>query len=188
MFRVVELGVALWFPCCLWNCVKPEALWILNPRKILKKGKTRETQELKSLVDTTHFVRRESQLSECWICYDSERKDAGPLIQPCLCRGDVSAVHHDCLKTWLMESNSNPDHVKCKVCNEGYRIQKGDVWLPAGLTISHWFQTAAIVSIMCSAAAGACMAIRLFDHMYVRTISVGVCILVEYICLRWVLI
>ena len=36
VFRIVELGVALWFPCVLWNCIAPEQLWILNPRKILK--------------------------------------------------------------------------------------------------------------------------------------------------------
>lgn len=40
---------------------------------------------------------------DCWICYDSERQDAGPLIQPCQCRGDVSAVHHNCLRRWLVE-------------------------------------------------------------------------------------
>lgn len=41
--------------------------------------------------------------SECWVCYDSERTDAGPMILPCLCKGDVAAVHHDCLKRWLIE-------------------------------------------------------------------------------------
>jgi hypothetical protein len=38
--------------------------------------------------------------AECWICYDA---DAGPLIHPCNCRGGVGAVHHDCLKRWLVE-------------------------------------------------------------------------------------
>jgi len=28
-------------------------------------------------------------MPECWICYDSERKDVGSLIQPCACKGDV---------------------------------------------------------------------------------------------------
>jgi von Hippel-Lindau disease tumor supressor len=35
VFRLVEVGVALWFPCCLWNSMAPEQLWILNPRKLL---------------------------------------------------------------------------------------------------------------------------------------------------------
>ena len=186
MFRVVEMGVALWFPCVLWNCFRPEALWILNPRKILERAKSRS--DLRALTDGRVPLTRSDSLkllAECWICYDSERTDAGPLIQPCLCRGDVSAVHHDCLKTWLVESNSDPGNVKCKVCNEAYRIQRGDVWLPAGLTITHWFQTAAIVSVMCSAAASSFLVVKLFDHMYVRTISVGSTILVEYICLRF---
>jgi hypothetical protein len=40
---------------------------------------------------------------DCWICYDSDRQDVGPFIQPCQCRGDVSSVHHDCLRRWLVE-------------------------------------------------------------------------------------
>lgn len=193
MFRVVELGVALWFPCVLWNCVQPEALWILNPRKILKRAQRKSltstsyaSHELKSLVDLDDKKSSEiASLAECWICYDTERTDAGPLMQPCACKGDVSAVHHDCLKTWLMESNCNPDSVKCKVCNEAYGITRGEVWLPSGLTISHYLQTATIIVIMFSAATSVWMVVKLFDHMYVRTISVGTAILVEYICLRF---
>lgn len=37
VFRSVEVGVALWFPCCLWNSMKPEQLWILNPRRLLRR-------------------------------------------------------------------------------------------------------------------------------------------------------
>merc|ERR1712038_1951311 len=37
VFRVVEIGVALWFPCVLWNCIRPEQLWCLNPKKILER-------------------------------------------------------------------------------------------------------------------------------------------------------
>merc|ERR1719150_1434009 len=35
VFRTIEIGVALWFPCVLWNCIRPEQLWCLNPKKIL---------------------------------------------------------------------------------------------------------------------------------------------------------
>ena len=45
----------------------------------------------------------EERVLECWICYDPDRTDVGPMINPCKCRGDVSAVHHDCLQRWLME-------------------------------------------------------------------------------------
>lgn len=37
VFRSVEVGVALWFPCCLWNSMAPEQLWILNPRRLLRR-------------------------------------------------------------------------------------------------------------------------------------------------------
>lgn len=36
-FRLMEVGFALWFPCCLWNSTAPEQLWILNPRKLLSR-------------------------------------------------------------------------------------------------------------------------------------------------------
>lgn len=105
----------------------PEALWILNPRKILKKvaiksssgtgfsgvaSPTATGRELEALVNPDGSVN--PVVAECFICYDGERQDAGQLIYPCSCKGDVSAVHHDCLKQWLMESNSNPEAIKCK--------------------------------------------------------------------------
>ena len=37
------------------------------------------------------------------------------MIQPCDCKGDVGAVHHDCLRRWLVESADNPDALNCKV-------------------------------------------------------------------------
>lgn len=37
IFRLFEFGFALWFPCCLWNSMAPEQLWILNPRKLLSR-------------------------------------------------------------------------------------------------------------------------------------------------------
>lgn len=40
---------------------------------------------------------------DCWICYDPVREDAGPIIQPCFCKGDVRNVHHNCLLNWLIE-------------------------------------------------------------------------------------
>lgn len=55
--------------------------------------------EIESLTDGASINSKDC----CWICYDSERQDAGPLIQPCQCRGDVSAVHHNCLRRWLVE-------------------------------------------------------------------------------------
>ena len=34
----------MWFPCVLWNCIRPEQLWCLNPKKILDRGKKFKSQ------------------------------------------------------------------------------------------------------------------------------------------------
>lgn len=60
---------------------------------------------------------------DCWICYDSEKGE--PLIQPCKCTGDVSSVHHECLRRWLVESCSKSDEMlKCKVCDSPYEVER----------------------------------------------------------------
>ena len=55
------------------------------------------------VVSVVFFAEDSGSGPECWICYDTERTDAGPMINPCNCRGDVGAVHHDCLRRWLVE-------------------------------------------------------------------------------------
>ena len=52
---------------------------------------------------TRLFVDLDAPRHECWICYDRDRPDVGPMIFPCQCKGDLVAVHHDCLKRWLIE-------------------------------------------------------------------------------------
>lgn len=57
VFRSVEVGFALWFPCCLWNSMAPEQLWILNPKKLL----SRQTQpvsngSVEKVNITNHFM------------------------------------------------------------------------------------------------------------------------------------
>lgn len=91
----------------------PEQLWILNPKRIFNQSEIdqlkqqpfevelQDKREIKEPETVTDGISVSSK--DCWICYDIERTDAGPLIQPCQCRGDVSAVHHDCLKRWLVE-------------------------------------------------------------------------------------
>lgn len=192
MFRVVELGVALWFPCVLWNCVRPEQLWILNPKKILEKlgDKQPQINEAESLVSPCKAVIVKSgggvndRQPECWICYDTERTDAGVMIQPCLCKGDVSVVHHECLKAWLIESSDNPDNIKCKVCNEPYKLEREPICFPRGVSPKHWLQTAAIVCVMSSTVAGACLVVKMFDSVGLRTLAVGLALLVQYVSLR----
>ncbi|XP_063238059.1 uncharacterized protein LOC134539731 isoform X2 [Bacillus rossius redtenbacheri] len=195
VFRVAEIGVALWFPCVLWNCMSPEQLWILNPKRILKKldldstvpssldGKSDPTSEKVPRIDDDDT----SSSKDCWICYDSERQDMGPLIEPCQCRGDVSNVHHDCLRRWLVESASNPDSLRCKVCDTAYRVERGDRldW-QHGFTAQHWLQTAAIATCMCVSAAGAWVTIQVFDDVVIRCLAAGSALLIQFLGLHTV--
>ncbi|UYV74428.1 hypothetical protein LAZ67_11003522 [Cordylochernes scorpioides] len=210
LFRVAELGAALWFPCVLWNCFrwdppvrmdyilayfKPEQLWILNPKKLLKRleqpsggeAAEEETDKLKpqSEQPAESLASTDSSL-ECWICYDMERTDAGPLIQPCQCKGDMSAVHHDCLKTWLIEPSSTKagKGPRCKVCNQRYQVtsqQGAAVWK---LGSQHWCQTASTLTVMTGALGGACLVVRMWDSVGLRTLAVGAALLIQYIGLN----
>lgn len=137
VFRLAEVGVALWFPCCLWNSMAPEQLWILNPKKLLSRqidpidltdGKERtigadgiELRRTCSPEEGQSFLQVNK---DCWICYDAEKPE--PLIQPCKCTGDVSSVHHECLRMWLVESCAKDDEavLKCKVCDAPYEIKR----------------------------------------------------------------
>lgn len=184
MFQIVELAVALWFPCCLWNCMAPEQLWILNPRRILKKVKnnSKNNQQAENFDNLLLKNRMNNSKMECWICYDNDKSDI--LIQPCACKGDVSIVHHECLKLWLMESNLSTKNIRCKVCNEYYQLSKGEIWLPDGLELNHYLKSFAVMFVMGSTVFSAYFLVRIYDYGYIRTISVGVATLIEYICLK----
>merc|ERR1711936_483654 len=192
IFRVVEIGVALWFPCVLWNCIKPEQLWILNPKQILKTFRHSDSNRGEKSTDSS--VSRDSSASrsddseslECWICYDNDRTDAGSLIQPCGCKGDVGVVHHDCLRRWLVESVESPESLRCKVCNQSYEVERGSQFsLAQGFTTKHWAGSAGFVSVMVAAAGGCWAAIQLYQEAWIRMLAVGLALLVQYICLRF---
>lgn len=99
LFRIVEIGVAVWFPAVLWNCMQPSELWILNPRKLLAKLDQQKAADNGCQTDSKISINEDDGFldrRECWICYDGEKSE--PLIQPCACTGDVSSVHHECLR------------------------------------------------------------------------------------------
>lgn len=196
VFRVVELGVALWFPCVLWNCIRPEQLWLLNPSKILKRLDITTALEINrgrgaNGEDSSPKNQDEGwdKKAECWICYDSDRTDAGPLIEPCACKGDVGAVHHECLKHWLIECANNPNaSMLCKVCQTPYTVEKKTrLWsqLSVAITPRHWIQTVFIVATMAAAIAGASVVIQFYSDSGIRMLAVGVALLIVYVCFRF---
>lgn len=185
VFRTFEIGVAIWFPAVLWNCMQPAELWILNPRKLLAKldQKTNEyipPVEAQSAENDAFIDKR-----ECWICYDTDKPE--PLIQPCACTGDVSSVHHDCLRRWLMESSSSStESLRCKVCNYAYDVSTSTRldW-EKGFTAQHWGSTVFIVTAMCVSVAVAWIAIQMFESPYIRMLSASLALLVIYICIKF---
>ncbi|KAL2728396.1 E3 ubiquitin-protein ligase MARCH2 [Vespula maculifrons] len=195
VFRVIEVGVALWFPCVLWNCMSPEQLWILNPKRILKRLDLDQTKHMKEIELQDKCAAQESAVitdgtsinsKDCWICYDNDRHDVGPLIQPCQCRGDVSAVHHDCLRRWLVESSVNADSLTCKICGTNYNVEHATRldWQNS-LTTKHCLQTIAIVTTMCASSAAAWTVIQLVEGPIIRMLAAGAALLIMYVCIRF---
>ncbi|KPJ04206.1 putative E3 ubiquitin-protein ligase IE1 [Papilio xuthus] len=191
VFRLAEIGVALWFPCVLWNSMAPERLWLLNPRRLL--ARQLDDAKLADLlahhhdaknVETDSLVGSVGSARDCWICYDGSRNE--PLIRPCRCTGDVSAVHHDCLRRWLIESATTPDGLKCKVCNTPYIVQKTNrVEWERGFTCTHWTRTALAVAGMCGAGVAAWLLVQVFPSPVVRVLCAGAALLVCYVAIRF---
>lgn len=184
VFRIVEIGVAIWYPAVLWNCMQPSELWILNPRKLLAKLDQKQTATLQTtdqnISENDAFIDKR----ECWICYDNDKIE--PLIQPCNCTGDVSSVHHECLRKWLMEScSNNSECLRCKVCNCNYDVQSTTKldW-ERGFTAHHWGSTAVIVTVLCVSVAVCWIVIQMFESPYIRILSASCALLVIYICIK----
>ncbi|KAJ8300568.1 hypothetical protein KUTeg_022087 [Tegillarca granosa] len=199
-FRLSEFGIALWFPCVLWNCKRPQDLWVLNPRRLFKSfdfhdnrsdsDSDIDTQSIENDYTKYGSIKTSTDVPklDCWICYDVERQDAGALIQPCQCKGDVATVHHECLRKWLMECAEKEEALKCKVCNKQYKLEDGWVWLPRGLKKRHWFQTFLLTGTMIGAPFGtyALWHSIYVTQTYMNILIIGLTILVELVCLRWV--
>ncbi len=108
------------------------------------------------------------------------------MINPCDCKGDVGAVHHDCLRRWLVESADNPDALNCRVCNARYAVEKGSQFsLAQGFTAKQWVTTASIVTFVCLTVGGCWAVIQIYSQPWVRMLAVGAELLVVYISLRY---
>lgn len=144
---------------------------------------------------------------DCWICYDSDKNE--PLIQPCKCTGDVSSVHHECLRRWLVESCSiSQEKLKCKVCETPYEVEQTKKYEFAqpqadpvthlllsflfrvrlnwerGFTINHWAKTIILISTMCITGAFAWVIIQMYSDPIIRVVTAGIAILIGYICIK----
>lgn len=64
-----------------------------------------------------------NQNKECRICFENEEED-NRFISPCLCSGTSKYVHYKCLERWRFTNIHSDAFVKCKECNEPYKIKK----------------------------------------------------------------
>eukprot|EP00795_Rhopilema_esculentum_P010464 gene10464-19174_t len=196
VFRVLELGVALWFPCVLWNVHKPEELWLLNPAKLLHRRKAKQTEASSLLNEKSKgydtFQSNDSDdlakvdLEEnCWICYDTTRTDVGQLISPCNCKGDTSIVHEGCLKKWLLESlHDLEESPTCKICKAQYNVHETSAWYSFVLHKRACLQSCLIISLIVFAPVATGLSLHLLKMDFVKIIAIGGLMLFEYLCFR----
>ena len=55
----------------------------------------------------------------CRLCWGDE--DAGPLVQPCSCRGSAKYIHQHCLEKWRRTSPKEDAAYRCGQCRGHYR-------------------------------------------------------------------
>ncbi|KAG5685011.1 hypothetical protein PVAND_014214 [Polypedilum vanderplanki] len=180
MFRMVEVGVVIWFLACLWNSFSPESLWLLNPRKLL-------TRQIEPVASTSKSSKEENEaLTQiCWICYDQDKNE--PLITPCSCTGDLRYAHHECLRRWLVESYKDQEEtdLKCRVCGTAYEIRRtSKLYWEKGFDIQHWTKTIILVSLMCITGVLAWVIISLNPDPFIRVLTAGFAIIIGYVCVK----
>ena len=78
--------MALWFPCVLWNCIRPEQLWCLNPKKILNGLPMRDGGGHKRKATVTQGDKKEAASSEdgktCLPCQDTLTTKCNAFLSP----------------------------------------------------------------------------------------------------------
>ncbi|XP_038063823.1 uncharacterized protein LOC119734397 isoform X2 [Patiria miniata] len=198
LFRIVEVGLALWFPCVLWKSRSPESLWMLNPTRLFRQTRDEEKSQggkkeedwllcrtRAPTYDSTADSSKVEKEVECWICYDHQRTDAGPMIQPCECKGDVAYVHHECLKRWLMESADNPEALQCKVCQSKYQLKTGSANILKGFQLKQGLFTAIALGIMTAGPVAVYFVMKKYPSDVVSVVSIGACIFLEMVCLKY---
>ena len=196
--RISELAVALWFPCVLWNCFRPKELWILNPKKLIKDPTIEQTkdenettvllasQKCYNTINDDLNKEEKSIQYDCWVCYDADRTDAGAMIFPCQCKGDVAAVHQNCLKRWLVELSLDSAEVPtCRVCKTKYTIREDKSRLPSGFKFRHYIQTFFIIAVMVSLAVGTYRFCVDNESTLSKVGFVGGALICECVLFRW---
>jgi von Hippel-Lindau disease tumor supressor len=66
-------------------------------------------------------------------------------------------------------------------------VEKGSQFsLSHGFTPKQWLQTASLVTLMCLTLGGSWAVIQLYVEPWIRMLAVGIALLIQYICLRYI--
>ncbi|XP_062523560.1 uncharacterized protein LOC134198219 [Corticium candelabrum] len=199
VFRIMELAIALWFPCALWNWKRPEKLWLINPRQLLQQSEEGESDEHSFLVNspglTTSYASTETSVQasvsigdECWICLDKDLLKGESLMIPANCKCH-NPVHHCCLKKWILEkhaSSSGSEKPCCAICHEPYVISvpTSSGWLLTGLTTRHWLTICGLVAALCGLFVSGQQTVDTNWPNVVKVFVLGLVIISSLLCIR----
>ena len=104
----------------------------------------------------------------CRVCFCGE--EAGPLIQPCRCRGSMRYVHASCLNEWRAVSANARSFTRCDQCGYAYRTERHPVaeWLQSERTVLGATALALALLVLLGALLDACLLGRLHELLYSR--------------------
>uniref|UniRef100_A0A1B6GD71 Uncharacterized protein n=1 Tax=Cuerna arida TaxID=1464854 RepID=A0A1B6GD71_9HEMI len=168
LFRLVEIGVALWFPCVLWNCTSPEQLWILNPKRIIKNLDV----DIYQLEQTKQENMEEQQGEDaCFICqYPCDHR-------VCLC----CFAHQTCLTKWCTKCGD----VKCRYCQAPYPVvlEPGSMDWRTCCSLNYLRRMALLLVVVCLTAVAVRQVVCQQEPVF-GPIVLGFFLLVLYICVK----
>ena len=63
----------------------------------------------------------------CRFCFEAEESaETGKLVCPCRCDGSLKHIHETCLKTWIVQQNSEDrfaEGSRCEICSYSYHLE-----------------------------------------------------------------
>lgn len=206
---VVEFLVMVWFPSFLWNSISPKNLWLLNPRLLLKNVATYSENEQVQVTTRKSTSISKGSSETCYICCDGGNKSR--IVNPCLCKGGLNSVHHDCLKLWILNTinakdsgyevvdptaygenttaiipkNKKKKVIRCKVCNYPYKISQTTVDFMDAVKVVNWKLVVPVMIVAGVMPYVAFLGFGMLDRSKIlKIVTTGCAIIFEYGCLK----
>ena len=97
-------------------------------------SKDEEFEEFTEVPAVLNQREEEGEANGCWcrFCWSGEATEANPLLGTCACKGTVSQIHFECLRSWLnirRQSKISPNFTtyfwrafECEICKTPYPL------------------------------------------------------------------